>query len=69
MNFEISMLEGYVTPRGGQRSTNKRSITMKLGTAARACKGKQGGEFRKCIKQKMRGGKKSRRSRRRRSRR
>lgn len=34
---------------------------MKLGTAARACKGKKKGAFRKCIKAKMRSGRKSRR--------
>lgn len=34
---------------------------MKLGTAARACKGKKKGAFRACIKRKMRGGHKRRR--------
>ncbi len=39
---------------------------MKLGTAARACKGKKKGAFRACVKAKMRSGrsKRSRRSRR-----
>lgn len=34
---------------------------MKLGTAARQCKGKKKGAFRKCIKAKMRKGRRSRR--------
>ena len=29
---------------------------MKLGSAARACKGKRGGKFRACVKSKMRHG-------------
>ena len=37
---------------------------MKLGTAAKACKGKKKHAFRKCVKAKMRGGKKHRKSRR-----
>lgn len=38
---------------------------MKLGTAARACKGRKGKAFRNCVKQKMKSGRKHhRRSRR-----
>jgi len=37
---------------------------MKLGTAARACKGRKGRAFRDCVKQKMKSGRKHRRSRR-----
>lgn len=34
---------------------------MKLGTAARKCKGRKGAAFRKCVKQKMRQGRRRRR--------
>lgn len=34
---------------------------MKLGTAARKCKGKKGGKFRACVKKNMRKGRRSRR--------
>ncbi len=54
---------GDLESHSGSRRTQ--GAGMKLGTAARACKGKKKGAFRACIKQKMRGGKrKSRRSRR-----
>ncbi len=58
-SYDITMLEGYGTPRF---TRNKRTESqMKLGTAARACKGKKKGAFRKCIKRKMRGGSRRRR--------
>lgn len=65
MAYEITMLEGYGTPRFTRR-TGRTEQQMKLGTAARQCKGKKKGAFRACIKRKMKGGgRKSRRSRRR----
>lgn len=67
--YEITMLEGYgsVPSRTGSTTRRtKRSSTMKLSTAARACKGKKKHAFHACIRQKMGGSSKRRRSRRRR---
>ncbi|MBP6479880.1 MAG: hypothetical protein KA310_03440 [Pseudomonadales bacterium] len=57
--MKVNVLDGYDGPE-----PQRRGGTMKLGTAARACKGKKKGAFRACIKSKMRGGGKKRRSRR-----
>jgi len=71
MSYEITMLEGYGTPTALTRSTSKQKESqMKLGTAAKKCKGRKAGAFRACVKRVMKGGpvgakrKKHRRSRR-----
>ncbi len=52
---KVMTLEGYVSPNSN--SSKKRSSSMKLGTAAKKCKGKKKGAFHACIKAQMRKGK------------
>lgn len=69
--YEITMLEGFgkIPSRGSSTRSKKRGSTMKLSSAARACKGKKKRAFQACIKQKMGGGRRRNRRRSRRSRR
>lgn len=53
--MKLMILEGYVAPPSSTRSS-KRGGAMKLGTAARKCKGKKAGAFRACVKRVMKGG-------------
>lgn len=70
--YEITMLEGYGTPRAFTRSTSQsgqKDQQMKLAQAARQCKGRKKGAFRACMRAKLKkGGSKKRRSSRRRRR-
>ena len=64
MSYAITMLEGgYGTPPRFT-SSKKTESQMKLGTAARQCKGKKKGAFRKCVAAKMRKGHSKRKHRR-----
>lgn len=56
MSYEITMLEGYGFPKALTRRTAKKESQMKLGTAAKKCKGKKAGAFRACVKRVMKGG-------------
>lgn len=53
--MKLMILEGYVSPPRSTRST-KRGGAMKLGSAAKKCKGKKGGAFRACVIRVMKGG-------------
>lgn len=51
--------------RSGKRRTSQQ---VRMGKAARACKGKRGGKFTACMRKKLRGPKRARRSKARRAR-
>lgn len=54
--MKVTVLGGYSASRSTQGENQ-----MKLGTAARKCKGKKGGKFRACVKKQMRKGRKGHR--------
>lgn len=58
--MRVQILEGYYRP---QRRSTKRG-NMKLGTAAKQCKGKKGKAFRNCVAAKLRKHKKHRKHKR-----